>query len=172
MIKKLITSLLLFFVTLASAVTNTGGNRADFNARYIRTDGYYEGAEYPVVTVISTKEELDKYCEKYETRYDLISQSSASSGASTGFLGVVENYTESFFESNFLVIVLLEENSGSVRHEVLRVAENGDIAIKRLIPEIGTADMAEWNIIIELDNGLKAEQFNVVFVNESALAKD
>jgi len=80
-------------------------------------------------------------------------------------MDVILKYSSSFFEDNFLVIVSLQENSGSIRHNVERIDENGDIVINRLEPEIGTADMAEWNIIIELANSTKTEQFRPVFVN-------
>jgi hypothetical protein len=44
--------------------------------------------------------------------------------------------------------------------------DNGDIEVTRLIPEVGTTDMAQWTVIIELDDSYKQEQFKVVFVEE------
>jgi hypothetical protein len=79
---------------------------------------------------------------------------------------VIGNYTDAFFASNFLVLVLLEEISGSYRHRVERIEESGDIIITRLVPGIGTADMAQWHIIIELDNDYKLEEFQAVFIEE------
>ena len=51
-------------------------------------------------------------------------------------------------------MVLLEEGSGSVRHNVDNVKYGSDgklyVSIRRDVPEVGTADMAEWHILIEM----------------------
>jgi hypothetical protein len=80
-------------------------------------------------------------------------------------LNAIEKYSDDFFAGNYLVIVLLGEGSGSIRHKVERVDTNGDIVITRQLPEIGTADMAAWNIIIELNNDFKPEQYQVVLTD-------
>ena len=56
---------------------------------------------------------------------------------------------------------MLEEPSGSNRHEVTsvdlfaslldRIAYFIQPNIKRIVPEVGTCDMANWHIIIEVD---------------------
>ena len=54
--------------------------------------------------------------------------------------------------------ILLEEGSGSVRHEVRCVVQTGDknlaICVDRKVPEVGTDDMAQWHILIEMDKNL------------------
>ena len=54
-------------------------------------------------------------------------------------------------------MMVLEEGSGSIRHEVKSVIKNPDgsfaVDIKRDVPEIGTDDMAEWHIFLEIDCG-------------------
>ena len=40
----------------------------------------------------------------------------------------------------------------------------GYIVITRLIPEVGSADMAARNILIELNNDSRPNQFGAVFV--------
>ena len=84
----------------------------------------------------------------------------------TNVVGAAIMYTELFFMQKYLVIVSLEESSGSIRHRVDNVHENGEIIITRLIPEIGTADMAGWDIIIELDKEFTADTFSVVIIDE------
>jgi hypothetical protein len=63
-------------------------------------------------------------------------------------------------------MVLLAEPSGSIRHRVERIDDKGEIVICRMIPEIGTDDMAEWTIIIELSNTNKPDHFEVKFIEE------
>jgi len=120
-----------------------------FSVHYVRTS-WYEGKSG--VTVITSVDELNRHFAN-----------------STDWLGndFIHQYTAEFFNKNYLVIVALTENSGSNRHRVDMVDENGDIVITRLLPEIGTMDMAGWDIIIELDNSFKPGRFNVVFIDES-----
>jgi len=121
------------------------------NAHYIRIGSGF-GPRQPAYTIVSSMNELAQ------------NSSSFNQGAfwETEYTNVIAKYTDNYFTDNFLVIVLLEENSGSNRHKVESVDRDGNIVIQQLIPEIGTSDMATWNIIIELDNSFKLEQFQVV----------
>ena len=117
------------------------GQDVGFIAQYIRTNGYHEDVDYPVVTVVESVEALKTYHDENQVRYDLAQWD------------VTDRYDEAYFSDSVLILVLLEENSGSNRHEVtdVRKLEAGmEIAIDRILPEIGTADMAEWHIFIEL----------------------
>ena len=117
------------------------GQDVGFIAQYIRTNGYHEDVIYPAVTVIDSVEALNSYYEENQDRYDLAQWD------------VTERYDEAYFSENVLLLVLLEEGSGSNRHEVTAVMKQEDgmeIAIDRILPEIGTADMAEWHIFIEV----------------------
>ena len=125
----------------------------DFQVRYIRTNGYIAGVKYPIVTVMSSRDDLERYYDTYKDKYDL----------SSGFKDAMTNYSGDFFANAFLVVVLMEEGSGSIRHKVESIDEAGNIIITRLVPDMGTDDMAEWNIIIELDKKYKAEQYQVIF---------
>ena len=78
------------------------------------------------------------------------------------FRDAIEKYTDEFFIDYFLVIVLLNEVSGSIRHEVEKIDEHGNIIINRLLPGKGiqmTADLAEWHIVIELNRNFYLEKF-------------
>jgi len=110
------------------------------------------GPGNPVCTVILSRLELEQYSDNYNRQ----------AYGNIEYIDAIAKYSDRYFIDNFLVIVLLEENSGSNRHKVESVNRNGDIIIKRLIPEIGTSDMATWNIIIELNNNFKQEKFQVV----------
>ena len=122
--------------------------------QYIRTN-WFKG-KYPTLTVISSKIELDEYYESFqETQLSL-----------SRFKDAVSIYSDVFFENAFLVIVRLMEGSGSIMHKVEKIEENGDIIISRLLPEVGTCDMAEWNIVIAIKNNLRLEQYQVIVIDK------
>ena len=132
----------------------------DFSAQYIRTNGYHEDVKYPVVKIIRSARELSEYCEANKENYDLVYPYSG-----IGFLDACEKYDDAYFADHILVMVLLEEGSGSIRHEVQAVHMSADghcqIYIDRIVPECGTCDMAEWHILIELEAGAEPEDVNV-----------
>ncbi len=125
-----------------------GAVECAFEAQYIRTNGYHDDIEYPTITRISSQKELEDYYESAGLRYDF---EHAYSGGS--FADAMEKYDATFFEDQTLVLVRLEEPSGSIRHRVTSVStENGvtTIAVGRYSPEAQTCDMAEWHIFVEL----------------------
>lgn len=73
--------------------------------------------------------------------------------SSKSFAEAIEKYDSAFFEENALIILHIEEGSGSIRHTVEAVEKTDwrlDIKIKRDVPEAGTADMADWFAVIEV----------------------
>lgn len=158
--------LLLFFAfyTVIFVSCKAKFNDADisFNAQYIRTDGYHEGVKYPILTVIKSSDELSSYYDTYKDKYDFRSRKYPASDSTIGFTDATKKYDEDFFENFCLVAVILEEGSGSVRHNISSITESGIISIDRIVPEIGTDDMAEWNILIEIEVKYKDAAFQVV----------
>lgn len=123
----------------------------DFEAQYVRTNGYHAGVQYPCITVIRSREELDAYYEANRGLYDL----ERREGGASGFLDACDKYDEAYFDDNALILILLEESSGSVRHEVTDVSRDTDsggccVTIRRRVPDVGTCDMAEWHILVEV----------------------
>lgn len=106
-----------------------------FKAQYIRTYSGADGSDYPKTFLVKNRSELEKNFAEYGEKYD-----------------------DNFFENHELIIVLLKEGSGSIRHEVEKVvltqSQSGRCSvqpfIKRIVPEVGTCDMAYWRIIIEI----------------------
>jgi hypothetical protein len=125
-----------------------------FTAQYIRTDGYHSEIQYPVITIIKDKSELSSYNEKNKTRYSLDRRpGSITSDSTTGFLDAADTVDEAFFENNFLILVLVQESSGSNRHlvkDIIQEEQKTRNLIERQVPSIGTADMAQWHIFIAL----------------------
>ena len=140
----------------------------DFEAYYVRTNGGMDEVEYPQVTVISSTAELEDYRETYGEFYDLSHRAKTYESDTEGFADLVENCDGEFFREHVLVLILLEESSGSVGHEVTGVLEDGTITIRRDVPEIGTDDMAQWHVLLMLPRTAMAFAggvgFTVVFV--------
>ncbi|MCD7771455.1 MAG: hypothetical protein LUH23_05155 [Oscillospiraceae bacterium] len=67
-------------------------------------------------------------------------------------------YTDDWFNENDLILLLLEEPSGSINPYVTDVTRDEDrnytISINDDYPEVATADMAYWYVLVEID-GIK-----------------
>ena len=145
-----------------------------FAAQYIRTDGYSEDRNYPYHVVIDSKEELEAYYEANKDLFDLERKEVISSDNTIGFLDACDKYDDNYFGSHNLVLIILEEGSGSIRHEITDVSarsdENGvslgwDITINRVVPEIGTADMAQWHLFLEVQAENSITDEDSVWIN-------
>lgn len=130
--------------------------KQSFGAECIRTNGGDEEAEYPVVKLIRSVEELQAYYEANKENYNL----DASFGSHVSFWNTCQKYDAAYFENQILVMVLVEEGSGSIRHQVTSVGISDKtmvVEIERLEPDEGTCDMAEWHILIEPEAGVSVE---------------
>lgn len=107
-----------------------------WNALYIRADNFEENARYPSVQVIGSLSALTDYCSHESLKT------------------ACQSYSEDFFNDRFLIALQISEPSGSISHEVIGVRQTAEdktaISIVRNIPEVGTSDMAQWHIIVEL----------------------
>ncbi len=117
----------------------------DFDVQYIRVGSKKELSAYPAVRIIRSADEMSRYL-KNETHM------------SEELVSACEKYNADYFKEQILIIVLLEEGSGSVRHEVEKVGSDNThavIQIKSIAPEVGTCDMAWWHILIEPEAGVQ-----------------
>lgn len=137
----------------------------DENPLYIiRTDGYHEGRKYPKAALISSKEALDSYYEESREFYCL-----DGTGTDNDFYSITRQFNEDFFEKNDLLMVLLEENSGSITHEVWSLTcEDAvlSIRIQRHVPEAITMDIAQWHILVPVEKALGTKSIKV-YLNEN-----
>lgn len=141
-----------------------------FEAQYIRTDGCSEERRYPYHTVISSRAELEAYYEANKDLYDLERREVVYSDTSIGFLDACDKYDDAYFERQNLVLIVLQEGSGSIRHEITDVRrnmENGgwDITIDSKSPEVGTCDMAQWHLFLEVQMGDVIKPTDKVWIN-------
>ncbi len=141
-------SLILFYDNEFTLFEKIESSDIDFKAQYVRTFGYSDNEQYPKYLWIESKDGLEDY----------ISQNKDS--CTSEFSESVKKYDESFFRNSNLIMIILQEGSGSVRHEVTRVRYfysgldeimySVQPEIRRIVPEVQTCDMAQWHIIIEV----------------------
>ncbi len=130
------------------------GAEVQWCAQYIRTNGYSEAVLFPSVRIIHSLQELKDYYNVWHEVFDLERREKVYSDTTIGFLDACDHYDDAFFEKNYLIFVLFEEGSGTIRHEVCSVIQTRDkkiaISVDRKVPEVGTDDMAQWHIILQL----------------------
>jgi hypothetical protein len=145
------------------ALQSSESNSIGFEAQYIRTAGYVNNEQYPIITIIKSKKELEQYYHQYKDTYDFSRKTGKLlSDMTIGFLDAIDKYTEEYFTNRFLVIVILEEGSSSITHEIDGIDVDGNIIIKRLnVTGMGNSDMEEWNIIIEIANEFSQNNYTV-----------
>ncbi len=143
----------------------TAGGVVDFEAQYIRTDGYHENAVYPAVTVIRSAKELNAYYNQNKNLYQLERRENLASDSTIGFLDACDRYDDAFFNEKSLILILLEEPSGSIRHKVTAVQQTADgkltVNISTIVPEVGTDDMAQWHLFVAVDT-IVADETDIV----------
>lgn len=134
-----------------------------FSVQYIRTNG--ECGNIPHVTAVTSAQQLQKYYEDNKECFDLERRQQVSSDSTIGFLDACDAYTDSFFADNMLLLITLEEGSGSTRHKVTRV-ETDAVYIESVTPEVGTCDMAQWHIMVAVPKSSamnEAEDIRVIY---------
>jgi len=130
-------------------------------AQYVRTNGDM-GESHTRTKVIRSREELEAYYEENKGTFDLERRQTVYADSTPGFLDACDLYDDAFFAARDLLIVVLEEGSGSIRHEItsLRHAGEGQWLLEGfcLTPEVGTCDMAQWHILCEIAKGVVQER--------------
>lgn len=123
------------------------GERLSFEAKYYRTDGFVEGIAYPQVTTIQSPQEAQAYVDANKEVYSL------NPNRAEIFTKALLGFDDAYFQDHVIIVVMLEEPSGSIRHLVTAVVQTDDrtrVLIRRDVPEPQTADMAQWHILLEL----------------------
>ena len=154
--KKLMVLSIIFVALSAFTCSSRIGDEIPFNAQYIRIQYFYPHLQN-AITIITSTNQLKQYYNEH--------QISAWNGQGGELSDRAVSEIDSFFANHFIVAINLVEGSGSIRHKVENIDTNGEILIKRLLPEGGTDDMAAWSIMIELSNTFRNKQFKVSLVD-------
>ncbi|MBR6708163.1 MAG: hypothetical protein IKL84_00630, partial [Clostridia bacterium] len=126
----------------------------DYSVQYVRAGVKAEPVRYPAVRIIRSVDEMKRYLAEEANVSDALTEA-------------CRKYDADYFKAQWLMIVLLEEGSGSIRHEVERLGTDGMrtfVEIKTIVPEEGTCDMAYWHILIEPEAGVYPDDEREVVV--------
>jgi len=113
-------------------------------------------------TIIRSVDELGEFYDELVT----VNMNDLDDDLIARFTG--SKYDHDFFADNFLVLITVSEISGSNRHALSSIEEDNNVLkihIDREVPEIGTADMAGWLIIIELTGNYSITEADVIFTD-------
>lgn len=142
-----------------------------YDIQYIRTNGGYDAArQYPLVVSVGSKAELEAYYEANRETYDLERKEQVYADTTIGFLDACDRYDDAFFADHNLLLILLEEGSGSIRHSVETVLRSLEgmlrVKITRQVPEVCTDDMAQWHLILEVGKKMPGAEDVQVYLDE------
>ncbi len=116
----------------------------------VRTDSYDYGHEDEVVIINSFKE-LESYYSNNKDRFFLEGRDTVYADTSIGFADTFSTYNEEWFKENILIMGIVEEGSGSIRHRLdgIVLEDDGKLSLRYtpLIPCGVTDDMACWHIM-------------------------
>ncbi|MBQ7603734.1 MAG: hypothetical protein IJU75_02155 [Clostridia bacterium] len=133
--------------------TPGGCDASGLRIRYERVA--YINEEYPLrsVTVARSKEDLKPISDIY---LDYARKNTIDKEYVPRIVNDLGVYDDAFFDEKNLIVVRFDSGSGSIRFKVTGVEndENGDltVSVDKICPEMGTADMAAWAILIETDS--------------------
>ena len=128
------------------------GHYAFANDQYLRVC-YGRTPQAPGAQILGSADSLAEFLAQFPE--DDLSQVSAA-------------YGEDFFENGRLLAIVVEEGSGSVRHELApQGLERDRVTVLRRVPEVGTCDMAAWLILAEVDSSFRdGDALNIVFQDQ------
>ena len=141
-----------------------------FEAQYIRTDGGFDEIEAPYYVLIESREALEAYYEANKDIFDLARKDVVYSDTTIGFLDACDKYDEAYFVRQNLLLIVLTEPSGSIRHRIADVRQKNEsedwiVSIETKEPEIGTDDMATWHLLLEVQMGKVITAEDIVHIN-------
>jgi|GEM_PF-2971508 len=72
-------------------------------------------------------------------------------------------YNRRYFEQGALIVSAFYEGSGSVSHEYIGIDEHNNIIVERYVPEVGTCDMAYYQLVVEIPQAYAGVQYTLKF---------
>lgn len=113
-----------------------------FNAKVLCTGGSIDFETLPAVFLFDTLEELNRYYEENRENYGF-----------SGLAEAIRGYDVAWFSTHQILLVVLWEGSGAIRHLVTQVTAGQDPAVEIAVmtpPEL-TDDEAVWHLLIETE---------------------
>lgn len=122
-----------------------------YKADSIKTHLYIEDMQKTKVDVIANIQQLYNYNNVFDAQ---------------NLNMKLEQYTKDFFNNNNLIIVTIQDGSGSISNSVGDVIRKDkstiDIIVNKKVPEVATADMAMSHLIIEINKSYLKNITNIL----------
>lgn len=163
---KVASVIICIAILLAACAESSVSNK---DIKYIRADSMIDGAydyilaecvdsekmaissvQYLPLMIFASRGDLDSFVTESSDYFALDQEYNSD----PSFKETAEGYDNVFFEDHVLAVVYILEGSGSNRHSIGDISYENDILsipVKRIVPEIGTTDMADWFIFISID---------------------
>ena len=161
MMRKLVLIVILLLASCSRSPITPGIDNTkplNYTTKFVRTYPYDIDAQYPKYYLFNTYDSFSKYLENDALTFGGYEDNQEISN-------LIKKYDEDYFNSHSLVILLLLEPSGSIRHQIesVKIVENVlHVNLVKRVPEIGDSAMAVWSIFIELDkNNEKVKELEV-----------
>ncbi len=135
-----------------AAVSGDDYYAVEYTASFVRTYGDLGDTQLPShqYAIIRSRDELDGFYNSFSGMLNL----ERSEGL--GFLDYADDFDDAYFENGTLILITLSEPSGSISHVVDGVNKNPDgsysVYIHRVVPEVGTDDIAIWQLFLGLES--------------------
>ncbi len=116
---------------------------ASFTVNCVRFYREYTPDQQPTADIADSRGSLDGILDSVKTGY------SPNAVRADDFAA----YTDEWFATHRLIVVCVQENSGSIGHDVRKVdytQSGAAVTIKRTCPQVQTCDIANWLICVEL----------------------
>lgn len=117
-------------------------NAIEFSVTPHKSTNTPSGIMFPQIRVINSVEHFNNYINEFDNEFSVER----------------EKYDEKYFEEKSLIVILLEEGSGSITHTIndLVMSEDGKlyVYIDVNVPEAGDCAMAYWHIFIEPNSNM------------------
>lgn len=121
-----------------------------FIAEYMEVPAILDIGKEPIVTVITSAADLALHCASYPDATE-----------TAPFQQSIQKYNESFFAENTLILLLKNEGSVSIDHQVKSVTYLAEdciiVAVDCIYPEAGAEREANWYIFIEVNEKIDAD---------------
>ncbi len=156
--------------TAAVTATNTSAEKESyaFNAQYIFTHArkLFSYEDFPKTRIIGSRAELEEYISENEENYDFYDKQNWHSDFSVPFSEAVEKYSDEWFESHKLVIILYREGFINTKcHQVTKVTKD-KIEIERL-KNGGDMAICYWHFLVEVDKDAELNEDLEIEVTDS-----
>lgn len=129
----------------------------EYEVYYVRNSLRSDDEVYPSANIFRSLEEWEDFYKEYPDGAQIVPVNTKELNK------VCKQYDEAYFEEHDLIVLMIDETSGSNSLEMKKVyydKKNGQwqLTVKRHMAKGGSDDMVMWNILVELDAGKVIEE--------------